>query len=117
MWRLIMQRIAINFVAAFALFMGATSAFAVESVRVTVNGMVCAFCAQGIEKRLQRMSASDGVYVDLKNRLVAMQIKPGQTVDDKALTAEITDAGYDVVKIERVAKTVADIRRETAAKK
>ncbi len=112
-----MKRIAINFVAACALFMGASNAFAVESVRITVNGMVCAFCAQGIEKRLGRMPSSDGVFVDLKSRVVAMQIKPGQKVDDKVLTAEIVDAGYDVVKIERVAKTVADIKRETSAKK
>lgn len=93
---------------------GAGTALAGETVKATVNGMVCAFCAQGIEKRLQKMPATKAVFVDLKQKIVAVEAKDGQKLDGKAITAEITDAGYDVVKLEPVAGTVADVR--TAAK-
>lgn len=92
-------------------------AFAATSVKATVNGMVCAFCAQGIEKRLSKLPATQAVHVDLKNKLVAVEAKDGHTLDDKTIRAEITDAGYDVVKLETVPQSVAEIRAATKAKK
>ena len=85
-----------------------------STIEMDVDGLVCAFCAQGIEKRLQKMPATKAVFVDLKQKIVAVEAKDGQKLDGKAITAEITDAGYDVVKLEPVAGTVADVR--TAAK-
>ncbi|MBI2768155.1 MAG: heavy-metal-associated domain-containing protein [Burkholderiales bacterium] len=92
-------------------------AVAAESVKATVNGMVCAFCAQGIEKRLSKLPATKAVFVDLKQKVVAVEAKDGQKLDGKVITAEITDAGYDVVKLETVGKSVADIKAETRGKK
>lgn len=94
-----------------------TGAWAAETVKATVNGMVCAFCAQGIEKRLGKMPATQAVFVDLKKRIVAVEAKPGQKLDNKLITAEITDAGYDVTKIETVSQTVEQIKAETRDKK
>jgi len=74
--------------------------------------MVCSFCAQGIEKRLSKMGATKDVLVDLKKKTVAVEAKDGQTLDAKAISAEIVDAGYDVVKIEPVSQSVAEIRAE-----
>ncbi len=93
----------------------ALPALAAESVKATVNGMVCSFCAQGIEKRLTRLPATKAVYVDLKQKVVAVEAKEGQKIDTKVVTAEITEAGYDVTKVETVAKSVADIKAETQA--
>ena len=87
-----------------------TSAFAVESIKASVNGMVCAFCAQGIEKRLSAMPATQTVLVDLKKKLVAVEGKEGQTLDREAIRHEIKEAGYDVTKLETVAQSVAEIR-------
>ena len=84
--------------------------FAAETVKATVNGMVCAFCAQGIEKRLSKLPGTESVYVDLKQRVVAVQAKEGQKLDNKTITAEITDAGYEVVKMETVPQTVAEVK-------
>jgi mercuric ion binding protein len=102
-----------------ALLMGiaAVSSMAANSVKVTVNGMVCSFCAQGIEKRLSKMDATKDVFVDLKKKTVAVEAKDGQTLDAKAISAEIVDAGYDVVKIEPVLQSVAEIRAELKARK
>lgn len=88
----------------------ALSAQAANTVLATVNGIVCAFCAQGIEKRLTKMPAAQAVFVDLKRKVVAVEAKPGQALDQKAITAEITDSGYDVVKLESVTQTVAEIK-------
>ena len=91
--------------------------FAASSLKATVNGMVCAFCAQGIEKRLTGMQATKTVWVDLKKKTVAVEAKDGQALDEKAVAAEITEAGYEVVKMERVAQSVAEIKAELKARK
>ena len=102
---------------AFVMGIATISSMAANSVKVTVNGMVCAFCAQGIEKRISKMDATKDVFVDLKKKTVAIEAKEGQTLDAKAISAEIVDAGYDVVKIESVLQTVAEIRAELKARK
>ena len=91
---------------------GFSSAMAAESVKVTVNGMVCAFCAQGIEKRLSKLPATKTVFVDLKQKVVAVEAKDVQKLDAKTIAFEITEAGYDVVKLEPVTKSVAEIKAE-----
>jgi copper chaperone CopZ len=116
-----MKQFAIKLIAACAVITPASSLFssanATESVKATVNGMVCAFCAQGIEKRLSKLPTTKAVFVDLKARVVAVEAKDGQKLDSKLIAAEITDAGYDVVKLETVERSVADIQAETKAKK
>lgn len=95
-----------------ALAFTALPSFAANTMKITVNGMVCAFCAQGIEKRISKMGATKEVFVDLKKKTIAVEAKDGQTLDGKAITAEIVDAGYDVVKLEPVTQSVADIKAE-----
>ncbi len=107
-----MNKSFISFAVAITLAYTTLPAAAATSVKATVNGMVCAFCAQGIEKRLSKMDATKAVFVDLKQKTVAVEAKEGQTLDNKAITAEIVDAGYDVVKLETVQKSVADIQAE-----
>jgi len=102
--------------AALVLVGATASAFATTSVKASVNGMVCAFCAQGIEKRLSKLPATQAVYVDLKQKVVAVQAKDGQVLDTKAITAEITDAGYDVTKLETLDQSVAEIKASMKAK-
>lgn len=108
-------------VAACACILWTTATFnvaiAAESVKATVNGMVCAFCAQGIEKSLMKMPQTKAVFVDLKRKIVAVEAKDGQTLDGTKITAEIKDAGYDVVKLETVALSVQDIKAAMKAKK
>ena len=100
-----------------ALLAATLPAFAATSVKATVNGMVCAFCAQGIEKRLSKMPASEAVFVDLKRKVVVVEAKPGQTLDQKAITAEIADAGYDVVRMETTSQSVAEFKAGAKARK
>jgi copper chaperone CopZ len=85
-------------------------AWAAETVTVKVNGMVCAFCAQGIEKRLSALPATQEVFVDLKQKIVAVEARAGQQLDMARVKAEITEAGYDVVSMQASRQSVADIR-------
>lgn len=104
----------------FAVIMLATLSLpvlATTSMKATVNGMVCAFCAQGIEKRLSKMPGTKAVLVDLKRRFVVVEPNEGMTLDEKLITAEIKDAGYDVVRVETLSKSVADVRAEIKASK
>lgn len=87
------------------------------SMKVTVNGMVCSFCAQGIEKSISKMGETKAVFVDLKNKVVIIEPKQGKTLNEKEISAEIRDAGYDVVKIETIPQTVAQFRAQQKEKK
>ncbi len=81
-----------------------------RSIRAEVNGLVCAFCAQGITRALSREPAAAEVFVSLQDRLVAVELNAGHDLSDERLTEVLTDAGYDVVSIERVPLDLAAIR-------
>lgn len=84
-----------------ALFTMMASAANAETIKASVNGLVCAFCATGIEKTFNAQPAVEKVHVDLDNKLVTINTKPDQKLDDATVTKLITDAGYSVVGIER----------------
>lgn len=90
------------------------AAFAVTTIKAEVNGMVCAFCAKGIEKKLNALPQRQAAFVDLKSRVVALQLKDGQDVSNEAFSKVIQDAGYAVGKLERVNQTVEVIQAEVA---
>lgn len=81
-----------------------------RSVELKVDGLVCAFCAQGISKRLSKMDATQDVFVSLENGLVAVALKPGQDLADETLRTALTEAGYTVRSIERKAETLEAVR-------
>ena len=78
--------------------------------KIEVLGMVCAFCAQGLEKSLKSEINIKDVFVNLENYFVAIESKDGKVIDDKLITKIITEAGYDVKKIEVVSDSVIQIR-------
>ncbi|MBN9204352.1 heavy-metal-associated domain-containing protein [Methylibium petroleiphilum] len=86
------------------------SAQAATTTKLTVNGMVCAFCAQGIEKKLTAMPQTQAVYVDLAEKIVAVEAREGQSIDVDKVRAEVKDAGYDVIKVETVSESVEALR-------
>lgn len=80
------------------------------TIEMTVNGLVCGFCAQGIEKTLRKNAATADVLVSLENRLVAVATKDGQDISDADLRSALTNAGYDVKAIERTQNSMSDLR-------
>jgi copper chaperone CopZ len=94
----------------------ATTAQAATTTKLTVNGMVCAFCAQGIEKKIVAMPQAQAVYINLGQKIVAVEARPGQTLDAEQLRATVKDAGYEVVKVETVEQSVEALRQAMKAK-
>jgi copper chaperone CopZ len=90
----------------------ATPAAQASAVKLSVNGMVCAFCAQGIEARLKKLPETADLYINLKQKVVAVQAKPGQTLAVDKLKAEVVEAGYEVTRAEPMTQTVAQLREQ-----
>ena len=72
-----------------------------ETIRTTVNGMVCAFCATGIEKTFRKQPEVATVHVDLSKKMVTITTKPGKTVTDAKVKEIVTYSGYTMGKIIR----------------
>jgi len=84
----------------FIITVGLTAAVSAETIRATVNGMVCGFCATAIEKTFRKQPEVKGVDVDLDNRLVTVTTKDGQALGDAKITQLLKNSGYSVVKID-----------------
>jgi len=80
------------------------------TIEMKVSGLVCAFCAQGIEKQLRKFPATADVVVSLEQKLVAVALKDGQDIPDAELRSALTNAGYTVKSIERTQTPIADVR-------
>ena len=87
-----------------------TSVFAVTQ-KIEVNGMVCAFCAQGIEKSLSKIETTKDVYVNLDEGFVILESTNDGVGEDK-IKKIILDSGYDVTKISLVNETADAIRKQ-----
>jgi copper chaperone CopZ len=81
-----------------------------STIEMKVYGMVCGFCAQGIEKSLRKNPATADVVVNLENKLVVVSTHDGQDIDDDELRKLITSAGYDVKEIARTQRTMSEVR-------
>ena len=66
-----------------------------NELRVGVKGMVCAFCAQGIEKKFKAQAEVASVQVSLENKYVTLKFKDGQRLSNDKITEILKDAGYD----------------------
>jgi copper chaperone CopZ len=97
-------------VLAFPAFAHATT------IEMEVNGLVCAFCAQGINKTLRTFPATDDVVVSLEKKLVAVSIKDGQDIPDEDLKRALTNAGYAVKAIHRESESLDAVRARLKAK-
>ena len=81
--------------------LGLTAAVSADIIRATVKGMVCAFCATGIEKTFKSQPEVKTVDVDLENKLVTIQTKQGQKLEDAKIKQLLGNAGYSVVTVTR----------------
>ena len=80
------------------------------TIEMKVNGLVCAFCAQGIEKQLRKFPATVDVVVSLEQRLVTVSLKDGLDIPDTELRNALTNAGYTVKAIERTQTPISEVR-------
>ena len=80
--------------------------------RIEVLGMVCAVCAQGIEKSFESAKNVKAVFVNLEDYFVAIESKNEKGLDEMVIRKIITESGYDVKKIEVVPDSVSVIKKK-----
>lgn len=90
-----------TFILTFAALMTISGVSYADTIHAGVNGMVCAFCATGVEKSFKAQPSVETVKVDLEKKLVTIKTKDGQDIDDGTVKKIITDAGYTVTEIKR----------------
>ena len=105
----------LKLIAAVAAFALASAAANAKTIEMTVYGLVCGFCAQGIAKRLRKIPATADVLVSLEHRLVAIATKEGADIDDAELRAALTNAVYDVKAIARTDNSLDALRSKLKA--
>ena len=97
-----------------ALLLASVAAHA-ETIEMKVYGMVCGFCAQGIEASLRKNPATVDVVVSLEKKLVVVKTKDGEDIADTDLKKAIADAGYDMKSVARTKRSMEDVRKELVA--
>jgi mercuric ion binding protein len=87
-----------------ALLLPGVSFATAKEAKVSVKGMVCGFCAQGITKKFKAESAVEKVDVSLEKKIVTLDFKDGQDLPDNQIEALLKESGYNVEKIDRTGK-------------
>lgn len=63
-----------------------------------IEGMSCSHCTGRVEQALSALEGVSAVEMSLEGKSAALTLS--QPVDDAALTAAVTQAGYQVVQIQ-----------------
>ena len=72
-----------------------------EVLNISVNGLVCDFCARSIEKLFSKKESVKSINVNLEQMLITISLKKGKSLNDDIITKVITDSGYDIREIRR----------------
>lgn len=80
---------------------GLAASAVAETITTTVHGMVCAFCATGIEKTFRKQPEVATVKVDLPKKRVVVTTKPGKTLSDAKIKEVVTYSGYKMGEVVR----------------
>lgn len=65
------------------------------TVKASVDGMVCAFCAQGLLAHFRNHAAVSDIHVDLTRKLVILEERKGSAISDQEIRDAIKRAGFD----------------------
>jgi len=65
-----------------------------QIVEVKIKGMVCSFCAQGLQKGIGKLEEVEKVEINLKKGYEKITVKGGETLPMKEVKEIIKDAGY-----------------------
>lgn len=72
-----------------------------EVLSISVNGLVCDFCARSIEKLFSKKESVKSINVNLEKMLITINLNKGMSLHDSIITKVITDSGYDIREIRR----------------
>ena len=80
----------------------ADSLLAGVTVQLVVDGMVCPFCAYGLEQRLLKLAAVDSLIVRVSDGLVQIREEEGQALLEEDVRREVERAGFTLREMNRV---------------
>lgn len=70
--------------------------------KVQIDGLVCDFCAVALEKIFNAEEKVEKISLDLTSKILTLEYKSPEKLEDKKLHQLINDAGYSVRNIEHV---------------
>ena len=70
-------------------------------ININVNGMVCDFCAQSIEKVFMKRNEVKGINVNLEDQKVVIYFDKETDIEDSVISTISEYAGYTVETINR----------------
>ncbi len=84
----------------------------VMTVKASVDGMVCAFCAQGLIAHFRKHDAVSDIHLDLTRKLVILEERKGASISDKEIRDAVKRAGFDAPgKIQRVNTPFGEVKK------
>lgn len=83
----------------------------VMTLKASVDGMVCAFCAQGLLAHFRNHDAVSDIHVSLSRKLVILEERKGKSITDKEVQEAVTRAGFDAGSIKRVATPFEEVKK------
>lgn len=87
----------------FALAVSSLSSTALsETLEVTIHGMTCSFCADGLRRNLAHLTDVQQVDVSLKHKKVRIRTKSGVVPDIDLIRQAVRDAGFTPVDVRTI---------------
>lgn len=84
------------------LFLALSTATAIaKDITVSVNGMVCDFCAQSLNKVFLKEEGVKSLNISLENKTVIIHMDDEADITDEKITQLIEWAGYETAGITR----------------
>ena len=72
-----------------------------DLMTVAVEGMVCDFCAQAIEKVFMKREEVIGITINLEKQNVIIAFKENSNLENSLIRELFLDSGYNVTEIKR----------------
>ncbi|MBA4274510.1 MAG: heavy metal transporter [Alphaproteobacteria bacterium] len=82
----------------------ASTAARAEQITLSVTGLVCAYCVQGIEKKFREVEAVTDIDFNLDTGTVTLTTKENGDVSDDTIKDIISFGGYGLTDIQRKAE-------------
>ena len=75
-----------------------------DKLYVEVNGLVCDFCARAVEKVFLKQEGVSDIDVNLKDKLLTIDLHDGAVLEDALVEKLVNDAGYSMVEVRNSAE-------------
>ena len=91
----------LDYIVMFICAMLIVNALQSKIIDIEVEGMVCDFCAQSIEKVFMKRIEVKGINVNLEDQKVVIYLENETDIEDATISTIFEDAGYSVETINR----------------